>query len=102
MKASKSILPRLDDYYSPQLAQVPYFPFQRNLDFVGQQNILQTLLDSFSRHPVDREVALYGLGGIGYVFCPSVFLSIKDVRKSQIAMEFAYNLLESYPETLIF
>ncbi|KAH8742616.1 hypothetical protein BGZ57DRAFT_984020 [Hyaloscypha finlandica] len=68
-------------------SQATYFPFQRNFDFVGQQNVLQVLLDNFSRHPMDREAALYGLGGIG---------------KSQIAVEYAYSLLERYPKTLIF
>lgn len=51
----------------PSPAQFIQIPFQRNEDFVGQEHILELLRVIFNENsgPRPREVALYGLGGIG-------------------------------------
>lgn len=42
-------------------------PFQQNPEFVGQEQILAQLKLILDDAPSDRQVALYGLGGIGCV-----------------------------------
>lgn len=56
-------------------AKVSYIPFERNQRFVGQKKILKELDAAFGGHPPNQEVALYGLGGIGYLGHLSSFLN---------------------------
>lgn len=86
-------------------ARLSYIPFERNKRFVGQQKILTELLSNFAEHLNDQEVALYGLGGIGYSLfdqrmrvCPLLI----PHRKSQIAIEFAHSIKETNPDTMVF
>ena len=43
-------------------------PFNRDLDFVGRQDILMTLESRFSLQEYHKRVVLAGLGGVGYAF----------------------------------
>jgi hypothetical protein len=45
-------------------------PFDRDLDFVGRQDILIALESRFSQRESHRRVVLVGLGGVGYAFSP--------------------------------
>jgi hypothetical protein len=52
-----------------KLTSVPFtnIPFQQNMEFVGQAEILNRLKFFLEDSPGNRQVALYGLGGIGCV-----------------------------------
>lgn len=54
---------------STNVASVPFtnIPFQQNTEFIGQVQILNELKSILEDASVDRQVALYGLGGIGCV-----------------------------------
>ena len=41
-------------------------PFERDEDFVGREDIIKMIDESFSKSQYNRRVALVGLGGIGY------------------------------------
>ena len=41
-------------------------PFERDEDFVGREDIIKMIDESFSKSRFTRRVALVGLGGIGY------------------------------------
>ena len=41
-------------------------PFERDEDFVGREDIIKMIDESFSKSRSTRRVALVGLGGIGY------------------------------------
>jgi hypothetical protein len=50
-------------------------PYRRNPDFVGRHSILEQIKEQFGhgKHRSDSfrsRVALYGLGGVGYVYLP--------------------------------
>jgi hypothetical protein len=46
-------------------------PFNRDLDFVGRQDILIALESRFSpQESSHKRVVLAGLGGVGYTFSP--------------------------------
>lgn len=62
-------------------------PFPRNLRFTGRTAILKVLEEKlFGQQPSER-TALVGLGGVG---------------KTQVALQFAYNVIESRPDYSIF
>ncbi|OBT40026.1 hypothetical protein VE00_09394 [Pseudogymnoascus sp. WSF 3629] len=65
------------------------FPFQRDSAFVGREDILVKIGEKFRQAASQdhRRVALVGLGGVG---------------KSQIAIEYAYRVRESAPQTWAF
>ncbi|RKL05615.1 hypothetical protein BFJ70_g17087 [Fusarium oxysporum] len=64
-----------------------YIPFTRNTHFTGRTSILDTLEDKFFGPDQSQKVALVGLGGIG---------------KTQIALQFAYQMKEKRPDYSIF
>ena len=51
-------------------------PFNRDLDFVGRQDILTTLELIFSPQKSHKRVVLVGLGGVGYAFSPCQLLCL--------------------------
>ncbi|KAM5358060.1 hypothetical protein ACJZ2D_015635 [Fusarium nematophilum] len=64
-------------------------PFQRDSAFVGRENIIAKILEKHEQAAADdhSRVALVGLGGVG---------------KSQIAIEYAYRVRKSAPQTWVF
>ncbi|EXK26022.1 hypothetical protein FOMG_17383 [Fusarium oxysporum f. sp. melonis 26406] len=64
-----------------------YIPFTRNTHFTGRTTILSALEDKFFGPEQSQKVALIGLGGIG---------------KTQIALRFAYQMMEKRPDYSIF
>ncbi|RSL80949.1 hypothetical protein CEP52_017301, partial [Fusarium oligoseptatum] len=64
-------------------------PFQRDSAFVGREDIIAKILEKQEQAAADNHsrVALVGLGGVG---------------KSQIAIEHAYRVRESAPQTWVF
>ncbi|KAH8689250.1 hypothetical protein GQ44DRAFT_637548 [Phaeosphaeriaceae sp. PMI808] len=64
-------------------------PFQRDSAFVGREDILAEIEKKFEQTALQdhSRVALVGLGGVG---------------KSQIAIEYAYRMRESTPQTWVF
>uniref|UniRef100_A0A8H7NHZ5 Nucleoside phosphorylase domain-containing protein n=1 Tax=Bionectria ochroleuca TaxID=29856 RepID=A0A8H7NHZ5_BIOOC len=64
-----------------------YIPFARNIRFTGRTTALKKLEDFFFGQEKTQKMALVGLGGIG---------------KTQIALQFAYQVKEKRPEYSIF
>ena len=64
-----------------------YLPFQRNRQFVGRSEELETLKQKLLVNKDCQKVTISGLGGIG---------------KTQIALQFVYHVKEHYPEFSIF
>jgi hypothetical protein len=54
-------------------------PFDRDLDFVGRQDILRVLKLQFSQQESHKRVVLVGLGGVGYMPLPFLFLFLTTV-----------------------
>jgi hypothetical protein len=50
-------------------------PFNRDLDFVGRQDILLALESRFSPQESHQRVVLVGLGGVGYAFSPFILFA---------------------------
>lgn len=62
-------------------------PFSRNKAFVGRENYIAKLEESISTPGETQKTAVCGLGGIG---------------KTQIALELAYRMRDSYPDVSVF
>ncbi|KAM6510829.1 hypothetical protein FSOLCH5_011275 [Fusarium solani] len=64
-------------------------PFERDSAFVGREDIIAKILEKHEQAAADNHsrVALVGLGGVG---------------KSQIAIEYAYRVRKSAPQTWVF
>lgn len=78
-------------------------PLARDPKFIGREDILARLESAFGDTTFHQRAALYGLGGIGYsVPCyEDMMIEIANVtlRKSQIAIEYAYRLKQKCPLT---
>jgi Heterokaryon incompatibility protein (HET) len=83
-KRSKGKKTNLEVYTMPTATLVPAkrktplstVPFNRDLDFVGRQDILMALELRFSPQESHKRVVLAGLGGVGYAFSPYQFLCL--------------------------
>ncbi|KAJ3335028.1 hypothetical protein HDU93_006776 [Gonapodya sp. JEL0774] len=64
-----------------------YIPFSRNKQFVGRRDVLATLKRKLFDNKDCHSVSLLGLGGVG---------------KTQIALEFAYSVEDTYKDYSIF
>ncbi|CAF3455143.1 unnamed protein product [Fusarium graminearum] len=64
-----------------------YIPFTKNIHFTGHATILNALEDAFFGQEQIQRMALAGLGGVG---------------KTQIALHFAYQVKDKWPEYSIF
>ncbi|EXL89890.1 hypothetical protein FOIG_16828 [Fusarium odoratissimum NRRL 54006] len=64
-------------------------PFERDSAFVGREDIIAKIIEKHEQAAADHHsrVALVGLGGVG---------------KSQIAIEYAYRVRKSVPQTWVF
>jgi tetratricopeptide (TPR) repeat protein len=78
-------------------------PFGRDNKFVGREDILSQIEE---RLQVGRRVSIAGIGGVGYGLLNLHYLiqslMTKNIRKSQIAIEYAYRLRKKRPEIQIF
>jgi tetratricopeptide (TPR) repeat protein len=64
-----------------------YIPFDQNGDFTGRKEELEALERRLFAERTCRKIAVVGLGGIG---------------KTQIALQFAYSVLEKHPDVSVF
>ncbi len=89
----------------PMIALVePLFsvPFQRDYNFIDRKDIFSQIEEQLQMH---YRVSLCGMGGIGYRFFPLNKLLqtlTEGVRKSQIAIEYAYRFRQSHPQSHVF
>ncbi len=89
----------------PMIALVePLFsvPFQRDYNFIDRKDIFSQIKEQLQMH---HRVSLYGMGGIEYRFFPLNKLLqtlTEGVRKSQIAIEYAYRFRQSHPQCHVF
>ncbi len=89
----------------PMIALVePLFsvPFQRDYNFIDRKDIFSQIEEQLQMH---HRVSLCGMGGIGYRFFPLNKLLqtlTEGVRKSQIAIEYAYRFRQSHPQCHVF
>ncbi len=89
----------------PMIALVePLFsvPFQRDYNFIDRKDIFSQIEEQLQMH---HRVSLCGMGGIGYRFFPLNKLLqtlTEGVRKSQIAIEYAYRFRQSHPQSHVF
>ena len=64
-----------------------YIPFEQNGDFTGREQEMEALEQRLFVERTCRKIAVVGLGGIG---------------KTQIALQFAYSVLEQHPDVSVF
>ncbi len=89
----------------PMIALVePLFsvPFQRDYNFIDRKDIFSQIEEQLQMHHC---VSLCGMGGIGYRFFPlnKILQTLTEgVRKSQIAIEYAYRFRQSHPQSHVF
>ncbi len=77
-------------------------PFQRDYNFIDRKDIFSQIEEQLQMHHC---VSLCGMGGIGYRFFPLNKLLqtlTEGVRKSQIAIEYAYRFRQSHPQSHVF
>ena len=76
-------------------------PYKRDVNFIDRKNIFVQIEEQLHMH---HRASLYGMGGVGYTFLPSRTLIGADgsVRKSQIAIEYAYRFRQSRPQSHVF
>lgn len=96
--------------HSLKLKTTVIVPFSGSIGFVGRSEILEKLKDHLS-HVRQHEgvtyqarAALFGLGGIGYSKsrCLRQKKLLTDLRKTKIALAFAYLVQEQFPPISIF
>lgn len=81
-------------------------PYPRNKNFINRKPIIQQLRDLIT--PIGEthsRVALFGLGGVGFVWSPNYLISrllIVSSRKSQVAIELAYQIHNESPQVSVF
>ena len=76
-------------------------PYERDVNFIDRKDIFVQIEDQLHMH---HRASLCGMGGVGYTFLPSRALIGADgsVRKSQIAIEYAYRFRQSRPQSHVF
>ena len=77
-------------------------PFQRDYNFIDRKDIFSQIEEQLQMHHC---VSLCGMGGIGYRFFPlnKILQTLTEgVRKSQIAIEYAYRFRQSHPQSHVF
>lgn len=85
-------------------------PYVKNEEFVGRSSVLQSLKSQLGFGSDDgtkprQRVALYGLGGVGYVDYPlirSIYGCLIYPRKTQIALAYVYWLQDTCPDVSVF
>ena len=77
-------------------------PFERDVNFIDRKDIFAQIERQLDMH---HRVSICGLGGIGLYFL-SLLQTLIDadttVRKSQIAIEYAYRFQQSQPQSHVF
>jgi hypothetical protein len=103
-KASKYTSPYVNDCYSSAISSGPLLSLPTKLRFCGATKYFASFTGRLQQ-------TSYGSGSgalrpwwdrVGFSPCHLSTINSNDIRKSQIAVEYAYNLLERNPETLIF
>jgi nucleoside phosphorylase/Tfp pilus assembly protein PilF len=86
---------------APSIRPIFLLPFERDKQFVGREDILSQVGKQLQNQ---RRVSLHGLGGIGYYFSinNSQINTNRSIRKSQIAIEYAYRFVENNPQSHVF
>jgi len=64
-----------------------YLPFAKNKNFIGRTEEIDTLEQKLMVEQDCQKIAIVGLGGVG---------------KTQVALQFAYSVLEKYPDVSVF
>ncbi|KAI9766019.1 MAG: hypothetical protein M1840_007026, partial [Geoglossum simile] len=81
-------------------------PFSRDSMFVGREDIIAHIDDHCKQAKLQSHtrLALVGLGGVGLAIhsMPNPIQAKSMVRKSQIAIEYAYRVRDSAPQTSVF
>ena len=71
-------------------------PFQRNYNFIDRIDMFSQIEEQLQRQ---HRVSLCGLGGVGYTCSQTLIDADTSVRKSQIAIEYAYRFQQTRPQS---
>jgi hypothetical protein len=76
-------------------------PYERDFNFIDRKDIFVQIEEQLHMH---HRASLWGIGAVGYTFLASQTLLGADgsVRKSQIAIEYAYRFRQSRPQSHVF
>ena len=71
-------------------------PFQKDYNFIDRKDMFSQIEEQLQRQ---HRVSLCGLGGVGYTCSQTLIDADTSVRKSQIAIEYAYRFQQTRPQS---
>jgi hypothetical protein len=101
-KASKYIPPCVNDCYSSAIRSGPLFSLPTKFRFCGAAKCFTSFTGQLQQTSYRSGSGALRPWWDRVGFSPRHLSTTNDIRKSQIAVEYGYSLLERYPKTLIF